>query len=159
MAIARHRTSRRTRWLARRSPRSVAATTVCTSTWTREPTTTTRAPSLSLSASPALIGRFWSVLPFLSDSPKFLHSMSKVCLTLLIGWNQIEAMPFLEGEPDRVRFYVSSVAGVSSVLHGDRGVSFLLSSMFCKILWFVVFLYVELSACVCVTVSVASLIC
>ena len=41
-------------------------------------------------------------------------------------------MLFLKGEPDRVRFYVSPVAGMSSVLHGDRGVSFLLFSMFCK---------------------------
>ena len=83
MAIARPRTSRQTRWLARQSLRSVAATTVCTSTWTPEPTTTTRAHSLSLSASPDLIGRFWSALPF-------LHSMAKICPILLMTWAGIE---------------------------------------------------------------------
>ena len=72
MATARHRTSRRTRWLAQQSRRSVAATTVCTSTWTREPTTTTRAHSLSSSASLGLIGRFWSALPFLRSMAKKL---------------------------------------------------------------------------------------
>ena len=66
-------------------------------------------------------------------------------------------MLFLKGEPDRVRFDVSPVAGMSSVLHGDRGVSFLLFSMFCKKILFLVFLHVELYARVCVTVSVASL--
>ena len=83
MAIARHRTSRQTRWLARQSHRYVAATTVCTSTWTLEPTTTTRAPFLSLSESPDLIGRFWSALPF-------LHSMAKICPILLMTWAGIE---------------------------------------------------------------------
>ena len=150
MAIARHRTSRRTRWLARQSRRYVAATTVYTSIWTLEPTTTTRAPFLSLSASPDLIGRFWSALPF-------FNSMAKICPIFLWLGLVLKRKPCLEGEPDRVWFYVSPVAGMSSVLHGARGVVFLPISIFCKIRWFAVFLYVELSACFCVTVSVASL--
>ena len=94
MAIARHRTSRQTRWLAQQSPRSVEATTVCTSTWTREPTTTTRAPSLSLSASLGLIGRFWSALHFYSPCQKIVSFCwwaaieKKQCLVLKVS--QIE---------------------------------------------------------------------
>ena len=95
MAIARHRTSRQTRWLARQSHRYVAATTVCTSTWTPEPTTTTRAPFLSLSESPDLIGRFWSALPFFKFHGKnlshFVDDLGwywKECLVLKVS--QIE---------------------------------------------------------------------
>ena len=153
MAIARHRTSRRTRWLARQSRRYVGATTACTSTWTLEPTTTTRAPFLSLSASPDLIGRFWSALPFFkfygNNLSHFVDDLGwywKKCLVLKVS--QIECDSTSLPWQGCLQYYM-----------GLEGLFFCPFLSFAKFFDFLFFTHVEFSACVCVTVSVASLIC